>query len=185
MPRMHSPSHPGQILEELYIKPHRLTITEVAGALGIARKNLYAVIKGEYAVSVEMAFKLSKLLGTTPDFWLQAQMNYDLAKGYEKMEDIEGDSLTGILICKAIKKKLLIQFEYNGKLRTAEPQCYGVGTKGTALLRAYQVNDPRVEKLFDVDKMANLVVLESHFKAAGPNYKERDSAMKKIFCELD
>ena len=40
MPRMHSPAHPGQILEELYIKPHNLTITEVAGALGVARKNL-------------------------------------------------------------------------------------------------------------------------------------------------
>ena len=182
---MHSPSHPGQILEELYIKPHRLTITEVAGALGIARKNLYAVIKGEYAVSVEMAFKLSKLLGTTPDFWLQAQMNYDLAKGYEKMEEMKGESLTGILICKAIKKRQLIQFEYNGKLRTAEPQCYGMGTKGKELLRAYQVNDPRVEKLFDLSKITNLVVLDEPFEAAGPNYKKRDSAMKKIFCELD
>ena len=83
MPRMHSPTHPGQILEELYIKAHNLTITEVAGALGIARKNLYAVIKGEYSVSVEMAFKLSKAFDTTPEFWLQAQMNYDLAQGYK------------------------------------------------------------------------------------------------------
>ena len=84
MPRMHSPAHPGQILEELYIKPHNLTITEVASALGVARKNLYAIIKGEYSVSVEMAFKLSKALDTTPEFWLQAQMNYDLAKGYKE-----------------------------------------------------------------------------------------------------
>lgn len=84
MPRMHSPAHPGQILEELYIKPHNLTITEVASALGVARKNLYAIIKGEYSVSVEMAFKLSKALNTTPEFWLQAQMNYDLAKGYKE-----------------------------------------------------------------------------------------------------
>lgn len=83
MPRMHSPAHPGQILEELYIKPHNLTITEVAGALGVARKNLYAVIKGEYAISTEMAFKLSKAFDTTPEFWMQAQMNYDLAKGYK------------------------------------------------------------------------------------------------------
>lgn len=80
---MHSPAHPGQILEELYIKPHNLTITEVAGALGVARKNLYAVIKGEYAISTEMAFKLSKAFDTTPEFWMQAQMNYDLAKGYK------------------------------------------------------------------------------------------------------
>jgi len=86
---MHSPSHPGQILEELYIKPHRLTITEVAEALGIARKNLYAVINGEYAVSIEMAFKLSKAFNTTPEFWLQAQLNYDLAKGYREVGKIK------------------------------------------------------------------------------------------------
>lgn len=89
MPRMHSPAHPGQILEELYIKPHNLTITEVAGALGVARKNLYAIIKGEYAISVEMAFKLSKAFDTTPEFWMQAQMNYDLAEGYKEASKIK------------------------------------------------------------------------------------------------
>ena len=89
MPRMHSPTHPGQILEELYIKPHNLTITEVASALGVARKNLYAIIKGEYSVSVEMAFKLSKAFDTSPEFWLQAQMNYELAKGYKESGKIK------------------------------------------------------------------------------------------------
>jgi len=84
MPRIHSPSRPGQILEELYIKPHQLTITEVAEALGVARKNLYAIISGEYSISVDMAFKLSKAFDTTPEFWLQAQMNYDLANGYKE-----------------------------------------------------------------------------------------------------
>jgi len=86
---MHSPSRPGQILEELYIKPHQLTITEVAEALGVARKNLYAVINGEYAISVEMAFKLSKAFDTTPEFWLQAQLNYDLAKGYKESSKLK------------------------------------------------------------------------------------------------
>jgi addiction module HigA family antidote len=86
---MHSPSRPGQILEELYIKPHQLTITEVAEALGVARKNLYAIISGEYSISVEMAFKLSKAFDTTPEFWLQAQLNYDLAKGYKESSKLK------------------------------------------------------------------------------------------------
>ncbi len=86
---MHSPAHPGQILEELFIKPHNLTMTEVASALGVARKNLYAITKGEYSVSVEMAFKLSKAFDTTPEFWLQAQMNYDLSKGYKEASGIK------------------------------------------------------------------------------------------------
>ncbi|RAW02913.1 HigA family addiction module antitoxin [Pseudochryseolinea flava] len=89
MPSIHSPSHPGQILDELYIKPHHLTITEVAEALGVARKNLYAVIKGEYSISVEMAFKLSKAFDTTPEFWLQAQLNFDLARGYKESKNIK------------------------------------------------------------------------------------------------
>jgi len=86
---MHSPAHPGQLLEALYIKPHRLTITEVADALGVARKNLYAVINGKYAISVDMAFKLSKAFDTTPEFWLQAQLNYDLAAGYKTANKIK------------------------------------------------------------------------------------------------
>jgi addiction module HigA family antidote len=83
MPRKLSTDHPGQILDTRYIKAHQLTITEVANALGIARKNLYAVIKGDYAISVDMAFKLSKAFDTTPEYWLKAQLNYDLAKGYQ------------------------------------------------------------------------------------------------------
>lgn len=90
---MHSPARPGQILEELYIKPHQLTITEVAEALGVARKNLYAIINGEYAVSVDMAFKLSKAFDTTPEFWLQAQMNYDLARGHKEAGKLKIKSL--------------------------------------------------------------------------------------------
>lgn len=90
---MHSPAHPGQILEALYIKPHRLAITDVAEALGIARKNLYAILKGEYAISVEMAFKLSKAFDTTPEFWLQAQLHFDLAKGYKESGRIKIKSL--------------------------------------------------------------------------------------------
>jgi addiction module HigA family antidote len=93
MSRMHSPAHPGQILEELYIKPHQLAITEVAGALGIARKNLYAILKGDYAISVEMAFKLSKAFDTTPEFWLQAQLHFDLAKGYKESASMKIKSL--------------------------------------------------------------------------------------------
>jgi len=90
---MHSPVHPGQILDELYIKPHQLAITDVAEALGIARKNLYAILKGEYAISVEMAFKLSKAFDTTPEFWLQAQLHFDLAKGYKESGSIKIKSL--------------------------------------------------------------------------------------------
>jgi addiction module HigA family antidote len=65
----------------------RRSVALYASALGVARKNLYAIIKGEYSISVEMA--LSKAFDTTPEFWLQAQMNYDLAKGYKEASKIK------------------------------------------------------------------------------------------------
>jgi hypothetical protein len=89
------------------------------------------------------------------------------------------------LICEAIKKKQRLRFVYNGKTRIGEPQCYGIGTKGTELLRLYQIQGgSQPEPLFDVSKIQALVLLEEFFIRPGPNYKKNDSAMKTIFCQL-
>jgi hypothetical protein len=85
----------------------------------------------------------------------------------------------------AIKNKQRLKFIYNNKLRIAEPQCYGLGTRGTELLRIHQIQGgSEPEPLFDVSKITGLVVLDGFFKSAGPNYKRGDSAMKEIFCQL-
>lgn len=89
------------------------------------------------------------------------------------------------LTCNAIKNKQRLRFGYNGKVRIVEPQCYGIGHKGTELLRVYQVTGGiQPEPLFDVSKIEAMVVLAEHFKSPGPNYKKGDSVMKTIFCEL-
>lgn len=89
------------------------------------------------------------------------------------------------LIVKAIQNKQRLRFTYNDKIRIAEPQCYGIGTKGTELLRIHQIQGgTEPEPLFDVSKMKDLVLLEEHFTKPGPNYKKNDSAMKTIFCQL-
>jgi hypothetical protein len=89
------------------------------------------------------------------------------------------------LIVKAIQNKQRLCFTYNNKVRIAEPQCYGIGTKGTELLRIYQIQGgTEPEPLFDISKMKDLVLLEEHFTKPGPNYKKNDSAMKTIFCQL-
>ena len=89
------------------------------------------------------------------------------------------------LLIDAIRQKRRLRFLYNGKSRLVEPQCYGIGTKGTELLRAHQLQggDQR-EPLFDVAKMANLEILSETFDRPGPNYKRDDSAIKKIFAQL-
>ena len=90
-----------------------------------------------------------------------------------------------MIIIHALKNKQRIQFVYNGKVRVAEPQCYGIGTKGTELLRVYQITGgSQPEPLFDVSKIEDLKLLNEFFKKPGPNYKKGDSAMKEIFCEL-
>jgi len=89
------------------------------------------------------------------------------------------------LIVRSIQDKRRLRFIYNGKLRIAEPQCYGRGARGTELLRVHQiVGGTQREPLFDVEKIDELVLLDDVFDKPGPNYKRNDSAMKTIFCQL-
>jgi predicted DNA-binding transcriptional regulator YafY len=89
------------------------------------------------------------------------------------------------LILESIRTRRRLRFLYNGRVRIVEPQCYGMGTKGTELLRVHQLQggDQR-EPLFDVSKIKDLVMLDETFTKPGPNYKKGDSAMKTIFAQL-
>ena len=75
---MFNPMHPGEVLKESYLQPLELSVTEAAERLGVARKTLSALVNKKSSVSVEMAFRLAKACETTPDFWLNMQVNYDL-----------------------------------------------------------------------------------------------------------
>lgn len=74
------PSHPGQILKELYINPLEITVTETSRKLGVTRKTLSELVNGHSGVSAEMAIRLSMAFNTTPDLWLGLQQEYDLWK---------------------------------------------------------------------------------------------------------
>ena len=88
-------------------------------------------------------------------------------------------------ILESIRTRRRLRFLYNGKVRIVEPQCYGMGTKGTELLRAHQLQGgEQREPLFDVSKIEALVRLDETFTKPGPNYKRDDSAMKTIFAQL-
>ena len=88
-------------------------------------------------------------------------------------------------IVESIQRRQRLSFTYHGKTRIVEPQCYGMGTKGTELLRAHQLRGGlQREPLFDVSKMRDLVALDEFFTRPGPNYKQNDSAMRTIFSQL-
>lgn len=72
------PTHPGVILEEMYIKTLDVKQEELAEKLHVARNTLYRLRKGTIGVSAEMAVRLSKAFNTTPQFWLNLQNAYDL-----------------------------------------------------------------------------------------------------------
>ena len=76
--KMHNPPHPGEVLKELCLEPLELSVTRAAEALGVSRKTLSAILNGRAGISPEMALRLSKAFGTTPESWLNQQMHYDL-----------------------------------------------------------------------------------------------------------
>jgi addiction module HigA family antidote len=77
---MKNPPHPGEHIRHDCIEPLGLSITAAAEALGVARQTLNNVINGKSGISPEMAIRLSKAFGGSPDVWLAMQMAYDLAQ---------------------------------------------------------------------------------------------------------
>jgi len=77
---MYNPCHPGELLREEYLKPLKITITEAALKLGIARKNLSAIVNEKAGISPAMSLKLAKAFNTTPGYWINLQTQYDLAQ---------------------------------------------------------------------------------------------------------
>ena len=76
--RMHNPPHPGEVLRKLCVEPLDLSVTATAEALGVARKTLSAILNGRSGISPEMAIRLGKAFDTSPESWLNQQMQYDL-----------------------------------------------------------------------------------------------------------
>jgi len=78
--RMHNPPHPGEIIRDFCLEPLDFSVTKAAKALGVARKTLSAILNGRSGISPEMALRLSKVFGRTPEGWLRLQLQYDLWK---------------------------------------------------------------------------------------------------------
>ena len=72
------PTHPGEMLREDFLPDYGLTVSSFAKALGVSRQTVNELLRERRAVSPSMALRLSRLLGTSPDFWLNAQRAVDL-----------------------------------------------------------------------------------------------------------
>src|SRR5713226_2967302 len=77
---MKNPVHPGRIVRHDCLEPLGLSVTEGAKVLGVSRQALNNVVNGTAGISPEMAIRLTKAFGSTPETWLQMQLAYDLAQ---------------------------------------------------------------------------------------------------------
>ena len=78
IPTHSPPSTPGEILEEEFRKPLGLTQEQLANALGVQRGSLNLIINGRRSVTPEMALRLSRVLGTSVELWLNLQQMTDI-----------------------------------------------------------------------------------------------------------
>jgi antitoxin HigA-1 len=85
------PPHPGLSIKIDCLEPAGLTVTDGAKALGVSRQALSKLINGTAGISPEMALRLAKAFGGTPDMWLRLQMAYDLAQALKREAEITKD----------------------------------------------------------------------------------------------
>ncbi|MCC7001699.1 MAG: HigA family addiction module antidote protein [Gemmatimonadaceae bacterium] len=72
------PIHPGEILREDFLPEYDLSVSALAESLGVSRQSVNELLRERRAVSPEMALRLGKLFGTSPELWLNLQRNVDL-----------------------------------------------------------------------------------------------------------
>jgi len=75
---MHNPPHPGEFITDIYLEPNGISGRELAARLDVAASTLSRVLKGSSRVTPEMALRLSKAIGRSPESWLAMQDAHDL-----------------------------------------------------------------------------------------------------------
>ena len=83
---MHNPPHPGEFIESIYLEPFGISCRALAAHLGVAVSTLTRIVNGQSAISPEMALRLSKTLGRTPESWLSMQDNYELWQAKQTLD---------------------------------------------------------------------------------------------------
>ena len=86
MTLMTNPSHPGEVLAELYLKPLGMSAIALANRLNVPRTRIERLVKGETSLTVDTAMRLARFFGNTPEFWMNLQRAYDLARARETVD---------------------------------------------------------------------------------------------------
>ena len=87
---MRNPPHPGGIIRRQCLEPLGLSVTAAAKGLAVTRQALSDLVNERAGVSVDMAIRLAKAFGSSPETWLGLQMAYDLWQARRRVDAIEG-----------------------------------------------------------------------------------------------
>ena len=90
---MKNPPHPGEHIRYDCLDPLGLSVTEAARSLGVTRQALNNLVNGHSGISPEMAIRLSKAFGGSPEVWLQMQVQHDLAQAMKNADKIKVERL--------------------------------------------------------------------------------------------
>jgi len=80
------PIHPGEVLLEEFLKPMNLSQNRLALDIGVPARRINEIVLGKRRVTVDTALRLARYFGTSPQFWLGLQMDYDLDVAMDAME---------------------------------------------------------------------------------------------------
>lgn len=96
LPKNRPPTHPGEILLEEFLRPLGMSQSELAERIHVSYPRVNELVNGKRGVTPDTALRLAKLFGTTPEFWLNGQRNWDLWHALHAPEAAELRNITRI-----------------------------------------------------------------------------------------
>ena len=83
---MENPSHPGEVLAQLYLEPLGMSAITLAKRLNVPRTRIERLVRGETSLTVDTAMRLAKFFGNSAEFWMNLQRAYDLAQARRTLD---------------------------------------------------------------------------------------------------
>ncbi len=83
---MKNPSHPGEVLAQLFLEPLGMSAIALAKRLNVPRTRVERLVRGETSLTVDTAMRLARFFGNTPEFWMNLQRAYDLARARKTLD---------------------------------------------------------------------------------------------------
>jgi addiction module HigA family antidote len=89
------PLHPGEVLLEEYLKPEGISQNALAVRMRVPAQRISEIVQGNRSITADTAIRLAKVIGTTPEFWLGLQMDFDLETAHRKQSFNDVPESTG------------------------------------------------------------------------------------------